>query len=277
MVVMQGFYLSRDCHSTLDETMQQHDFSVSTHRRYEAFVAMNESTLEEVYALRYRVFAQELGARLKCEGDLDMDELDPYCDHLVVRDNGTGAVVGGTRLLSDRAAERLGYFYSEKEFDLGAVLSFPGRFLEVGRTCVDPDSRGGVVLSVLWSALAKYANERGFDYLMGCASVPPGPSGYAIDAFYRQLQPEQIGPDWLAVASRKPVPAEQHCHRDESGIPPLLQTYLRFGAWVCGEPFWDEDFNVMDVFILLPMANLRSRYAKRFIREGQKRGRLERV
>ncbi len=261
----------------------QRDFStsqlfdeVTPNRRYEAFVAMNEATLREAYALRWRVFAEEMGAQLRGEAGLDRDEFDPYCDHLVVRDCRTGEVVGCTRLLSEAGAERVGRFYSEKEFDLGAVRQLPGRLLEVGRTCVDRTSRGGIVLTVLWSALSHYARNRGFSYLMGCASIPPGPNGFAVEAFYRRLTPEQLGPAWLAVASRRPVPKDLHCMRDECGIPPLLQTYLRLGAWVCGDPYWDEDFNCMDVFILLPLVNLHSRYFRHFFEARPKdRGLLE--
>ena len=50
--------------------------------------------------------------------------------------------------------------------------------------------------------------------------------------------------------------------RDAQG---LLQAYLRLGCWVCGEPFWDEDFNVMDVFILLDLSRLQARYERRFM------------
>ncbi|MCX8049505.1 MAG: GNAT family N-acetyltransferase [Methylohalobius sp.] len=225
---------------------------------------MSEATVNEALALRYRVFAGEMGARLKSEDGFDRDRFDPFCDHLVVRDHHTGKIVGCTRLLSERGAERAGGFYSEQEFDLGAVRQLPGKLLEVGRTCVDRNSRGGIVLAVLWSALSDYALKRGFSYLMGCASIPPGPNGFAVEAFYRKLRPEQQGPAWLTVSSRRPVPKEFHCARDECGVPPLLETYLRLGAWVCGDPYWDEDFNCMDVFILLPLANLQGRYVRRF-------------
>jgi putative hemolysin len=34
---------------------------------------------------------------------------------------------------------------------------------------------------------------------------------------------------------------------------------------VLGEPFWDSDFNVMDVFILLELDRIQARYEKRYI------------
>jgi putative hemolysin len=239
-------------------------------RRYAAEIARDQAAIRATQALRYHVFAEEMGARLhsRIEG-LDCDEIDDYCDHLLVRDAQSGDVVAATRLLTDVQAGRLGRFYSEGEFVLGEVLALPGRFLEIGRTCVDPAHRGSVVLGTLWNGLAEYAHQGRFDYLMGCASISPGPSGFAVEAVYRQIEPRQFGPPELAVRPRIKVPPERRCVHDESGIPPLLQAYLRLGAWVLGEPFWDEDFNVMDVFILLDLSRMQARYEKRFLETKQ--------
>lgn len=235
-------------------------------RRFTTLIAQESRLVRAAQALRYHVFAEEMGAELHTlEPGYDVDEVDAYCDHLIVMDTRLDKVIGCTRLLSDDQARRLGRFYSESEFNLGGVLSLPGRFLEVGRTCVDSTYRGGAVIASLWSGLAAYAQAGDFDYLMGCASIPPGPSGFAVDAVYRQIEDHQIGPQSLSVIPRHPVPAWKRCTRDESGIPPLLQAYLRLGAWVCGEPCWDEDFNCMDVFILLDLERLQTRYEKRFI------------
>jgi putative hemolysin len=230
-------------------------------------LADSEALIKEAQALRYRVFAQEMGAKLKTESEgLDYDEVDSYCDHLIVFDNATQKIVGYTRLLDQRQAQRLGRFYSQDEFNLDKILALPGRFLEIGRTCVDPDYRGGAVLTTLWSALVQYALEGEFNYLLGCASITPGPSGFAVDAVYRNIDAKNIAPPSLQAKPNIPVPHALRCQRDESGIPPLLKAYLRFGALVCGEPYWDKDFNCMDLFVLLPLDQLKDRYSKHYMR-----------
>ena len=235
-------------------------------RRYLAEIARDEAAVRASQQLRHTVFAGEMGARLHTRvAGLDYDEFDDYCDHLLVLDTDTGQVVACTRLLADDQAAKLGQFYSEGEFELAGVLALPGRFLEIGRTCVDPGHRGSAVLSTLWSGLAEHVHRGGFNYLMGCASITPGPHGFAVDAVYRQISPCQFGPEELAVKPKKPVPGWKRCRQDESGIPPLLQAYLRLGAQVLGEPCWDEDFNVMDVFILLDLSRLSERYEKRYL------------
>lgn len=239
-------------------------------RRYVAELARDSATVMAAQSLRYRVFAGEMGAHLHSRQEgLDCDEIDEYCDHLLVRDTHTGDIVATTRLLSHFQARRLGRFYSEGEFYLQGVLALPGYFLEIGRTCVDPRHRGSVVLGTLWNGLANYVRQGRFDYLIGCASIPPGPSGFAVEAVYRQIEAHQFGAASLGVKPLHPVPAHKRCVQNESGIPPLLQAYLGLGAWICGEPCWDEDFNVMDVFILLDVTRLDVRYERRFFQNQQ--------
>jgi putative hemolysin len=75
-------------------------------------LASGEAEVREAQALRYRVFGEELGARLKAgAAGLDVDELDAFCQHLLVREAKTGRVVGCTRLLTDDQARRCGRFY----------------------------------------------------------------------------------------------------------------------------------------------------------------------
>lgn len=244
--------------------------SQSSARRFSSFIADSEEMITAAKKLRYHVFAGEMGAKLKSAAEeLDSDEIDAYCDHLIVFDNQRNKIAGYTRLLNHEQAQKLGRFYSQSEFDLSRILALPGRFLEIGRTCVDPDYRGGVVLTTLWSALAQYALEGGYHYLLGCASITPGPSGYAIDAVFRHIDEKNIAPSELATTPTIRVPAHLRCQRDESGIPPLLKAYLRLGALVCGEPFWDEDFNCMDLLVLLPLENLEQRYSKHYMKDGQ--------
>ena len=42
-------------------------------------------------------------------------------------------------------------------------------------------------------------------------------------------------------------------------MPRLIEDYLRVGAWVCGEPAWNPDFNTADLMLILPMARLARR------------------
>lgn len=228
-------------------------------------LARTRQAVQAAQRLRYAVFAGEMGAKLHpWRPGLDHDRLDPYCEHLIVR-NGLGQVVGCTRLLTAEAARAAGGFYSESEFDLTPVLSLPGRFMEVGRTCVHSDYRNGATIGTLWSGLAAFIAERGVDYLIGCASMPLGEDGGAARALYAELARRYLVPEALRVRPRHPLPCHDGLAAALEPMPPLLKAYLRLGARIGGEPCLDLDFNVADVLILLSTRHIERRYARHFL------------
>ncbi|MFA9460028.1 GNAT family N-acetyltransferase [Thiohalorhabdus sp. Cl-TMA] len=239
--------------------------------RLEVVVAESRAEVERCQRLRYEVFTADLGARIATSRPgLDHDSYDAYCRHLYVRDNRTGAMVGTTRLLTSAGAVAAGGFYSAGEFDLRRVLSLPGRFLEVGRTCIHPDYRRGAAITTLWNGIAGMAIAEGSDYLIGCPSIPLGGGrAYAL-AVMDHLRAHYHVPESLRVVPRHPLPRDPELPAEtEAVLPPLMKAYMRLGARVCGEPFWDEDFNVADVFILLETGAITRRYARHFFRESR--------
>ena len=78
-------------------------------KKLDCFIADSEALIKEAQALRYRVFASEMGAKLKTESEgLDYDEVDSYCEHLIVYDNVNKKIVGYTRLLNSISGEIIG-------------------------------------------------------------------------------------------------------------------------------------------------------------------------
>lgn len=229
-------------------------------------IADNADTILEAQRLRYRIFAEEMGARLPTRTPgVDQDVYDPWCQHLVVRDDNSGEVVGTYRILTPEHARRVGY-YSENEFDLTRLQHLRPRLVEIGRSCVHADYRSGATIALLWGGLAKFMKENGYDYLMGCASISMADGGHAAASLYRSLG-KHMGPVEYRVFPRCPLPLAALRQEDEVEAPPLIKGYLRAGAWICGDPAWDPDFNTADLPILMPMANVSDRYARHFIGE----------
>ncbi|WP_227451575.1 GNAT family N-acetyltransferase [Pseudomonas fluorescens] len=203
--------------------------------------------LREVQALRYKVFNETFQApALSNIRGLNVDEFDDYCDHLIVRDATTACVVGTYRVMSPTAARRMGQYYSEKEFDLSRLDHLRTRIIEAGHACVHPDYRSGSVIMMLWSGLAMYMQREGCDYLMGCASVSLADGGHHASAIYHGLTPEQLGPAEYRVSAHTLFALHDVNAEKPAPLPPLLKGYLRSGAWVCGEPAWDADFQTAD-------------------------------
>ena len=64
---------------------------------------------------------------------------------------------------------------------------------------------------------------------------------------------------------RCPLPLAALRQDLKADVPPLIKGYLRAGAYVCGEPAWDPDFNTADLPILMLMSRISDRYSRHFI------------
>lgn len=234
--------------------------------RLQVSLAQHECEVREAQHLRYKIFAEEMGARLVCKiPEHDTDLFDPWCEHLLVRDETSGKVVGTYRILSPEAAHRIGSYYSENEFSLTRLQHIRSRMVEIGRSCIHRDYRNGAVIALLWSGLAAYMNHGGYNYLIGCASIGMNDGGHNAANIYRQLADAQQVPLEYRVFPHHPLPFEHLADGQRAQVPPLLKGYLRAGGLVCGEPAWDPDFNTADLLLMLPMARLNERYARHFI------------
>ena len=219
-------------------------------------------------ALRYRVFAEELGAEV--EGGKfgrDEDRFDPYCQHLLVREGGGGRIIGSTRLLLDAQANKAGGFYSQGEFDLDPLLALPGRRLEVGRTCIDPDFRQGAAIAVLWSGLAEFVKAHQVDLLFGCASVEMDDGGVMTQAIMNRVRQHAMTGEDCRVVPRNPLPPLPAGAQGtvSTPLPPLLKAYFRLGAKACGEPCFDPAFNCADVLVLVNVHEIDASYTRHFL------------
>ena len=235
--------------------------------RFSARLAEDTQEIEQCLRLRYLVFAEEMGASLSSAVDgIDQDKFDVFCKHLMVFDNRSGKVIATTRLLLEDDAIHAGLFYSETEFDLYNVLKQPGFFMEVGRTCIHPDFRRGGVLAVLWHGIAAVIYEHKIDYLIGCASISLQGGDAYVSSVIRHLRKHHYSDESLRVEPRITLPINNTVVLEDVVIPTLLKGYLNQGALICGEPYWDADFDVADVFVLLSTENLADRYQRHFTR-----------
>lgn len=236
--------------------------------RFVVSLATAPDNIEACLRLRYQVFAEEYGAQLNSSAittGLDKDHFDDYCKHLMVYDNQTEQVVATTRLLSGAEAKFTNGFYSETEFDLQNILSIPGNFMEVGRTCIHRDFRRGAVLALLWQGIARLVSVCKIDYLIGCASIPLSGGERYIASVMHQLRTHHFIEVDKQVQPLVLLPRKEVTHIDDVILPTLLKGYLRQGAYICGEPYWDAQFGVADVFILMDTDKITSRYQKHFI------------
>lgn len=232
-----------------------------------ARITTDPCEIRQALELRYRVFAEDMGASVEgAESGIDKDRFDDICMHLIVKDNDTNAVVAYSRILTNDLAARAGGFYSSTEFDLSKVLQ-PGKtYMEIGRTCVDPEFRSGAAIGYLWGFLAEYLEAHNIDYLMGCCSIPVA-DGYGLaSAVMDHLRESYMTPEDMRAIPKIPLP-DVNTHLDGAKlVPSLLKAYLRIGVRICGEPYLDADFGVADAMILLRREDMNYRFLNRVLR-----------
>lgn len=235
--------------------------------------ARHQDEVRVAQRLRYEVFVGEMGARLSPpagtpEGH-DADAFDPHCEHLLVHTAETATaprrLVGTYRVMMPAAAQRLGHYYTETEFDLAPLQRLRPYMAELGRSCVDPAYRNGGVILLMWSKLAEFMNANGVAAMIGCASIPMADGGHAAASLWHRLKDGHLVPEGERVNAKLPLPVEALRNDVEVEAPPLIKGYLKCGARILGAPAWDPDFNTADLPMLLRLADLPDAYRRRFL------------
>jgi putative hemolysin len=244
-------------------------------------LAVTPEEIDAVQALRFRVFYSEMGAAAAPEilaSRRDRDGFDAVADHLLVVDHeiGPGAegVIGTYRLIQRDAAARIGRFYSADEYDIATVLAFPGRVLELGRSCVDVAYRGRAAMQLLWRGIAAYVFHHRIDLMFGCASLPgtePGALAPELTyLYYNHLAPPALRPrarESRYVDMRRMDPDGIDPRRALGQLPPLIKGYLRLGGFVGDGAVIDEQFNTTDVAIVVKTDLVTDKYYRHYERQ----------
>ncbi|MDU8913130.1 GNAT family N-acetyltransferase [Aestuariicoccus sp. MJ-SS9] len=239
-------------------------------------LARTTEDLRAAQRLRYEVFARELGATggsVDHALGLERDRFDEVADHLLVLDTQRAGdpVVGVYRLMQCHHARAAGRFYSEEEYDLSPLYRSGRSLLELGRSCLRREYRGGTAMMQLWQGIADYVKDHGIEILFGVASFH-GTDPQALAHPLSNLHHQYRAPEALRVRARVAqrmdiLPADKVDRRRAMlETPALIKAYLRLGGMVGEGAFVDHGFNTTDVCMVMDTARLNARqkalYAK---------------
>ena len=243
-------------------------------------MARNARDLKASQALRYKVFVEEMGANsptIDHNSKIEADLFDPFFDHLLLIDEHRNQdafdyVVGVYRLLRSDVAKRNCGFYSQSEFDLSPLVDSGRSLVELGRSCVHPDYRGGLAMLQLWNGLADYVLSHQIEIMFGVASFP-GVRMEKLAQPLAYLHHHHLAPVELRVraqgenfAPMDHVPINECDPRKARAlIPPLIQSYLRLGGFVGDGAFIDYGFNTIDVCLVMDTERMSRKHRDRFV------------
>ncbi len=231
---------------------------------FETRLATNDDDLRAAQRLRYAVFVDELGGDgpfVDHAMHLERDHFDAYAAHFLLLDHARAAsdrVVGVYRVLTQDRAAAAGGFYCADEYDLTLLQNNGGRLMELGRSCLHPDYRGGSGMMHLWGALAEHVAAHRVDTLFGVASFH-GTDTQALAQPLSLLHQRHLAPAGVRVAAQGPTARSLELLDKDSidrvaavrQMPALLKAYLRLGATVGDGAFVDHAFNTTDVCVIL--------------------------
>jgi putative hemolysin len=246
---------------------------------FQITLAKGHADLRAAQRLRYEVFVEELGgagAGVDHDQRLEADAFDPFFDHLMLLDRNRmpeDQVVGVYRLLRADQADGVGQFYSEDEYDLSVLKASGRKLLELGRSCLHRDYRGGTAMFELWSGLAAYVARHEIEILFGVASFH-GTDPAILAQPLSLLHHAYRAPPELRVTSRvfQTMDLIPRAHIDRRaamvGTPPLIKAYLRLGGFVGEGAFIDHAFNTTDVCLVMDTARLNDRQRQIYAKAG---------
>jgi putative hemolysin len=236
--------------------------------------------IDAAQALRFKVFYDECGAKPDAPTLLsrrDRDRFDPVADHLLVIDHDIAddarGVVGTYRLIRQEAAAKIGRFYSADEYDLTVLEQFPGRLLELGRSCVEPSYRSRAVMQLLWRGIAAYVFQHNIELMFGCASLQgTDPDVLAPELTYLSTHHMAPAPIRLRAVAERYIemnrldPAAIEPRHVLAGLPPLIKGYLRLGGFVGDGAVIDWQFNTTDIAVVVQTELVTEKYYRHYAR-----------
>jgi putative hemolysin len=249
---------------------------------YAVRLAASDEDLMAAQRLRYEVFVAELGGDgplVDHAARLERDAFDPFFDHLLLVDQRRDParldhVIGAYRVLPGERRATAGQFYSETEYDLTPLLASGRRLLELGRSCVHAEHRGGTAMFHLWNGLADYVLDRGIEVLFGVASFH-GTDVAALAQPLSWLHYHHLAPAEMRVSARPPlrrdmnlIPVENLDRKSAmAATPALIKAYLRLGGFVGDGAFIDHAFNTTDVCLVMDTGQMSARHREFYIRK----------
>ena len=240
-------------------------------------LAESDADIAAAQRLRYRVFYDELGARPSPETAAcrhDVDAFDGICEHLIVEDMALPKgerVVGTYRFMRREHAAIAGGFYTANEFDISPLQNRAGAIMELGRSCVDIAYRDRSTMQLLWRGIAEYVMAHRIEVMFGCGSLSgTDPDRHALALsylYYNHLAPADLRVKALPeryVEMRRVNPETIDARRALVALPPLLKGYLRAGAFIGEGAVIDEQFNTIDICVIVKTDLITGRYTRHY-------------
>ena len=239
-------------------------------------IAESNFEIKKAQSLRYKIFFKEKKIKKKSFKFLlqrDYDFYDKISDHLIIIDKNREIkdnVIGTYRLLRGNCAKLYRGFYTEQEFDISNLKkNFSSKdILELGRSCVHPQYRSGIILKLLWQGISNYIKMYKIKILMGCASFHGTNPSKFKDEFSLLYESYRLPEDYdVKSLQNNEISFNKNINHSTTlnKLPPLIKGYLRAGGMVSENFYIDTEFETIDYCVIMLTEKIVSRYQNKFL------------
>ena len=239
-------------------------------------IAESNFEIKKAQSLRYKIFFKEKKIKKKSFKFLlqkDYDFYDKISDHLIIIDNNREIrdnVIGTYRLLRGNCAKLYRGFYTEQEFDISNLKkNFSSKdILELGRSCIHPQYRSGIILKLLWQGISNYIKMYKIKILMGCASFHGTNPSKFKDEFSLLYESYRLPEDYdVKSLQSNEISFNKNINHSTTlnKLPPLIKGYLRAGGMVSENFYIDTEFETIDYCVIMLTEKIVSRYQNKFL------------
>ena len=239
-------------------------------------IAESNFEIKKAQSLRYKIFFKEKKIKKKSFKFLlqrDYDFYDKISDHLIIIDNNREIrdnVIGTYRLLRGNCAKLYRGFYTEQEFDISNLKkNFSSKdILELGRSCIHPQYRSGIILKLLWQGISNYIKMYKIKILMGCASFHGTNPSKFKDEFSLLYESYRLPEDYdVKSLQSNEISFNKNINHSTTlnKLPPLIKGYLRAGGMVSENFYIDTEFETIDYCVIMLTEKIVHRYQNKFL------------
>ena len=252
------------------------NFNPIIFKNFTVKIAQSNFEIKKAQHLRYQIFFKNKKDINKPINNLlkrDFDFYDKISDHIIIIDNNINNnenVVGTYRLLRGNFAKICKGFYTEQEFDISNLKKHfsNSNMLELGRSCVHPDYRSGIILKLLWQGISNYINDYKIKILFGCASFHGTDPKKFRNEFNLLRKNFCLSDDFNVKSLQKNSIHFQKLYDEKmvfKKLPPLIKGYLRAGGMMSKDYFIDKEFNTIDFCVVVFTDQIVNRYKNKFL------------
>ncbi len=220
-------------------------------KEYGISIIHNDRPSDLVFQFRQRIFRKGMPG-------LDTDKFDDRCHHFILYDLNNGDLVCVFRALLFKKINKICESYSGQFYDLKPLKSSNGNMLEIGRFCIDENSRDPNILRLAWNSLFRFIIQEKVRVIFGCTSFEGVNKANHSQAFtllkekyLTSLAIRPIAEPGTIFEYAKDLKSEKIDHSLAlRNLPPLLRLYLKLGAKVSNSAIIDYDLKTIHVFTL---------------------------